>query len=211
MGKRCLIFGAGDFEGLYGPVREDDFLIAADGGYRYAVEQGLFPHLVLGDFDSLGSVPQHPHVVQVPVEKDDTDMMLAVKLALERGYRHMVLYGGLGGARIDHTLANLQTLLYAARRGAAAYLVGRGAVLTAVSGGTLSFPSGFAGYLSVFAMGPDAEGVTLRGLKYELHNGSLSAGFPLGVSNEFTGRAAEISVAQGDLLVTWSLENPVIF
>lgn len=206
-----MIFGAGSFDGLYGDVQEDDFLIAADGGYRYAMEQGLTPHLVLGDFDSLGSVPQHPHVVQVPVEKDDTDMMLAVKLALERSYRRMVLYGGLGGSRIDHTLANLQTLIYAARRGASAYLVGEGAVITALSNGSLKLPAGFSGYLSVFAMGPDAEGVSLRGLKYELENGSLSAGFPLGVSNEFTGGEAEISVTSGDLLITWSLDNPVIF
>ena len=75
----------------------------------------------VGDFDSLGQVPEGENIVRHPVMKDDTDMMLAVKLGLERGYTRFHIYGGMGG-RTDHTIANIQTLAYIAGRGASAFL-----------------------------------------------------------------------------------------
>jgi len=205
--KTCYIFGAGSFDGVLTRPVPGDLVIAADGGFRYVSALGIEPDLVLGDFDSLGTPPMHPNVMRVPAEKDDTDMMLAVKTALERGCSTLYLYGGLGGARIDHTLANLQTLLYAARHGARAYLIGGSAVLTAIERDTLHFPAGCRGYVSIFCAGETAQGVTLRGLKYELDGAALTADMPLGVSNEFDGRSADITVADGALYVTWESEN----
>ena len=201
----CMIFCAAGFDSLLRPVGPEDFVIAADGGLTHTQALGITPHGILGDFDSLGFVPQGANVF--PVEKDDTDAMLAVRKGLELGYREFLLYGSLDGPRLDHTVANFQTLQFLADRGAYGYLVGREYLVTVVKNGKLSFPAGCTGTVSVFCMGPDAHGVTLRGLYYPLENGTLTAGFPLGVSNHFTGEAAEIAVEQGSLLVLWDRKN----
>ena len=170
-------------------------VIAADGGLRHLEAQGLTADLIVGDFDSLGRVPEGNNILRHPVEKDDTDMLLAVRTGLDRGYRIFVLYGGLGG-RLDHTYANLQVLNFLASRGAAGRLLGEG-------GSALCFGPEHRGVVSVFCPGPDAEGVCLEGLYYPLSNAVLTSGFPLGVSNQFTGRPARISVERGTLLVMW--------
>ena len=178
-------------------------VIAADGGLRHLEAQGLTADLIVGDFDSLGRVPEGDNILRHPVEKDDTDMLLAVRTGLDRGYRVFVLYGGLG-VRLDHTYANLQVLNFLASRGASGRLLGEGMAAAAVSGGSaLCFGPEHRGVVSVFCPGPDAEGVCLEGLYYPLSNAVLTSGFPLGVSNQFTGRPARISVERGTLLVMW--------
>ena len=197
----CIIFCAAGFDSLAAPIAKDDFIIAADGGFVHTQKLGITPDIILGDFDSLGYTPDRANVF--PVEKDDTDAMLAVRRGLQLGYRKFVLYGSLDGPRLDHTVANFQTLQFLADRDAAGYLVGSGQLVTVVKNGSLTFPAGMEGTISVFCMGKDAEGVTLEGLYYPLENGTLTAGFPLGVSNHFTGAEAAITVRNGSLLVVW--------
>ena len=204
MGK-CIIFCAAGFEDLVQPIEKEDFVIAADGGLVHTKALGILPNEILGDFDSLGHVPEGANVF--PVEKDDTDAMLAVRHGLRLGYREFVLYGSLDGPRLDHTVANFQTLQYLADHGAVGYLAGTGYLVTVVKNGSISFPASAEGTISVFCMGRDAEGVTLKGLYYPLENGTLSAGFPLGVSNHFTGIPSEITVKNGSLLVLWDRQN----
>lgn len=203
----CVIFCAGGFDGLIEPIDRKDHILAADGGLLHVQALGLEPDGVLGDFDSLGYVPQHARLF--PVEKDDTDAMLAVRHGLELGYRRFLLYGSLDGPRLDHTVANFQTLQFLADRGAEGYLVGNDHIATVVKNGSLSFAGSAEGILSVFCMGRDAVGVTLEGLKYSLENGTLTAGFPLGVSNHFTGAPARITVTDGSLLVIWDKKNGI--
>ena len=200
MGK-CIIFCAADFDALAEAIRPDDYVIAADGGVQHIEKLKISPDAILGDFDSLGYVPEGSAVF--PVEKDDTDAMLAVRRGLQLGYRDFVLYGSLDGPRLDHTVANFQTLQFLADRGAKGILVGKEFLVTVVKDGSLSFPAGAEGTISVFCMGPDAQGVTLEGLYYPLENGALTSGFPLGVSNHFTGKAAKITVKSGSLLILW--------
>ena len=197
----CIVFCAAGFDSLVEPVGSDDFIIAADGGFVHTQKLGITPDIILGDFDSLGYTPDRANVF--PVEKDDTDAMLAVRRGLSLGYRKFVLYGSLDGPRLDHTVANFQTLQFLADRDAAGYLVGSGQLVTVVKNSSLTFPAGMEGTISVFCMGKDAEGVTLEGLHYPLGNATLTAGFPLGVSNHFTGAAAAITVRNGSLLVVW--------
>ncbi|MBQ1170345.1 MAG: thiamine diphosphokinase [Oscillospiraceae bacterium] len=197
----CIVFCAAGFDALVEPVASDDFIIAADGGFVHTQKLGITPDIIMGDFDSLGYTPDRANVF--PVEKDDTDAMLAVRRGLQLGYRKFVLYGSLDGPRLDHTVANFQTLQFLADRDAAGYLVGSGQLVTVVKNGSLTFPAGMEGTISVFCMGKDAEGVTLEGLYYPLENGTLTAGFPLGVSNHFTGAEAAITVRNGSLLVVW--------
>lgn len=204
MGK-CVIFCAAEFDRLVLPLSQEDFVIAADGGLRHINGLGLTPNAILGDFDSLGFTPEGANVF--PVEKDDTDAMLAVRLGLNQGYREFILYGSLDGPRLDHTVANFQTLQFLADHGAFGYLVGRDTLVTVVKDGSITFPAGGSGTLSVFCMGPDAQDVTLEGLYYPLQSGTLTSGFPLGVSNHFTGAEARIAVKKGSLLVLWDRKN----
>ena len=203
--EACIIFCAADFHGLITPIEKDDFVIAADGGLAHVEKLGIVPNGILGDFDSLGYTPKGSTVF--PVEKDDTDAMLAARRGLELGFREFLFYGSLDGPRLDHTVANFQTLQFLADRDAQGYLIGKDYIVTVVKNGSLRFPAGCTGTVSVFCMGCDAEGVTLKGLYYPLENGRLAAGFPLGVSNHFTGEAAEISVRNGSLLVLWDRQN----
>ena len=117
------------------------------------------------------------------------------------------LYGSLDGPRLDHTIANFQTLQYLADRGAVAYLIGNDYIVTVVKDGKITFPAGFEGIVSVFCLGADAEEVCIKGLHYELEKGTLTAGFPLGVSNHFTGKEALVEVKKGSLLVLWDRKN----
>ena len=204
MGK-CVIFCAADFDALAEKLEEQDYIIAADGGLRHTRKLGIVPHGVLGDFDSLGYTPEGANVF--PVEKDDTDAMLAVRRGLSLGYREFVLYGSLDGPRLDHTVANFQTLQFLADHGAWGYLVGKDTLVTVVKNGSLTFPAGTKGTISVFCLGADASGVNLTGLYYPMENGTLTAGFPLGVSNHFTGKKAKISVKNGSLLILWDRKN----
>jgi len=204
MGK-CIVFCAAEFDCLAQPVTAEDFVIAADGGLTHTQKLGITPNAILGDFDSLGFTPEGANVF--PVEKDDTDAMLAVRRGLSLGYREFVLYGSLDGPRLDHTVANFQTLQYLADHNAAGYLVGSSYMVTVVKDGSIFFPEGMEGTVSVFCMGKDAEGVTLEGLYYPLEKGTLTAGFPLGVSNHFTGKKAAITVEKGSLLVLWDRAN----
>lgn len=199
--KECVIFCAAECDGLARPIRPDAFVIAADGGLRHTEKLGIAPDAVLGDFDSLGYTPNGANVF--PVEKDDTDAMLAVRLGLRQGCGEFLLYGSLDGPRLDHTVANFQTLQFLADHGAVGYLIGNTTMATVVKNGKITFPAGLSGTISVFCMGPDAVGVTEKGLFYGLENGTLTSGFPLGVSNHFTGEEVTISVKNGSLLVLW--------
>ena len=196
---RCFIVGAGEFCGCELPS-ERDFVIAADGGYAQLVSRGIVPDLVVGDFDSLGGVPEHPNVLRSPAEKDDTDMMLAVKQGLERGFDTFIIDGGLGG-RLDHTLANIQILKYIAQNGACGRLIGRDTCVSAVTNGTVSFDAGLTGVISIFSADGKAEGVTIKGLKYTLDNAELTNAYQIGISNEFTGEPASVTVRIGTLIL----------
>ena len=201
----CIIFCAADFHGLVAPIAKDDFIIAADGGLVHTEKLGIVPNGILGDFDSLGYTPEGSTVF--PVEKDDTDAMLAVRKGLELGYREFILYGSLDGPRLDHTVANFQTLQFLSDHGAYGYLIGKDYMVTTVKDGTLRFSADCTGIFSVFCIGQDAEGVTIRGGKYDAENVTLSAGFPLGVSNHFEAKEVTVSVNKGSLLVLWDTVN----
>ena len=202
---RCVIFCAGGFERLALPIGEDDYILAADGGLAHLQALGLTPNGILGDFDSLGYVPESAQVF--PVEKDDTDSMLAVRKGLELGYREFILYGALDGPRLDHTIANLQTLLFLERNGAHGTLVGLKYLVTTVQNGTLRLPKAEEGIVSVFCLGQEARGVTIRGLQYALEGGQLDSSFPLGVSNHFVGSDASVCVEDGTLIVMYDVEK----
>lgn len=203
--NRCFIFAAGSCYGLRERPDRGDYVIAADGGYRSCVAAGIVPDLVLGDFDSMEQ-PDFANCRRVPVEKDDTDSMLAVRAGLDHGCKVFYLYGCTGGSRLDHTVANFQLLAFLCRNGAHGYLYDERFVYTVIENESLEiFREVDWGIVSVFSMGDRASGVTLRGLQYPLERGELSVAFPLGVSNHFVEEKAGISVEQGMLLICWQI------
>ena len=199
--RRCAIFTArcdGDLRAAYAP-REGDAVLCADGGWQLARSMGVAPDEVIGDFDS-SDAPDDAPVTRVPREKDDTDTLLCLKRGLAMGLDDFIIVGGFGG-RVDHTLANLQALLFAARRGARAEMCDGKSWATVVVDGAVEVPAR-QGKLSVFALGERCGGVTIRGAKYAVEGATLTNAFPLGVSNEFAADRAAISVDSGALLVT---------
>ena len=119
----CYIAGAGDFTARGFAPGPEDLVLAADGGYRALYRLGTTPDLLLGDFDSLGDVPLPANlpVLRFPVRKDDTDTGLALRYGLEQGFLDFALYGCAGG-RVDHLLANLQSMARVSRLGASVRL-----------------------------------------------------------------------------------------
>ena len=204
--KVCYVIGAGDFFGFRKKPAAEDLIIAADGGYRHCLREEIVPDLLLGDFDSLGEVPVFDNVMRVPVEKDDTDTMLALRVGLERGCDTFHIYGGTGG-RLDHTLANLQSLAFLAAHSARGYLYDDGFVYTAVKDGGLAFRGTKDDIFSVFALGGTAHGVTISGGQYPLKDADLAPDFPLGVSNHFAKNEVHISVSEGTLIVGWQIRR----
>lgn len=205
----CYIAGALPLpQHLQLKLESDDLLIAADGGHSHLTQLGLTPHLVVGDFDS-SHPPDRPDVIQLPVEKDDTDMGYAIGLGRSRHFKNFVLLGGLGGL-LDHSIANLQHLHGLSMQNCTAILIGDCQCATVITNGSLTL-SGMAGSrCSIFALGGDAQGVTLKNLHYPLKNANLSPLFPLGVSNSFLDTPAEISVDSGSILVIWDDLSPTI-
>lgn len=198
---RCLIFGAGDYTDSPQPCAlcADSLVIAADGGYKYLDSIGITPDIYIGDYDS-SERPDGVGAVQLPIEKDDTDMLAAVRLALSRGCREIHMFGGTGG-RLDHTLANIQTLRFITERGGCGYLYGSGCAMTVLSGERVTLPSRTSGEVSLFALERSVRGVTISGLKYTLENGEITDDFPIGVSNSYIGCRTEITVSDGCALL----------
>lgn len=205
--KRCVIVTAclSDPEEPGRTAGPEDCLLCADGGYGYVRAAGLHPHRVIGDFDSIAE-PAEETVLRVPAEKDETDTFLCLRWGMEQGFREFLILGGLSG-RLDHTLANLQLLEWAGEHGLHASIAdGRNTARLVCAGETLRMERRTGCKLSVFAWSQEARGVCLRGVKYPLEQGVLARQFPLGVSNEFTAPAAEITCGEGMLLVVTSAD-----
>lgn len=201
--------GAGEFCEAALDTSKYNLVIAADGGLNHLERLGIAPHLLVADFDSLQN-PLHrklsgaetvPYgIIELAQQKDDTDTSKAVKIGLELGCKEFHLYGCSGG-RLDHTLANLQLLVYLSKRNARGFLYDNGFVATAATNDEVSFGKDMKGTVSVFSFDGTAQGVTLEGLKYPLSNATLTGDFPLGVSNEFIGKKSTASVKSGSLLI----------
>ena len=201
--KTCYIFGAAEGMPFEFAKQKEDIVIAADAGFIALKNLGIKPDIVLGDFDSLGAEPDFDgKIIKHPIKKDDTDTMLAVKVGMELGFNRFVIYGGTGN-RLDHTIANIQTLSFISARGGKAYLCGDDYVVTVITD-SICFKETAKGTLSLFSCTTKSENVTIKGLLYELKDAEISFDFPLGVSNEFVGSSAEISVKNGSLAIIWS-------
>lgn len=178
--------------------KQGDLVIAADGGLNYANEWGVLPDIVIGDFDSLGYKPECGEVITLPVEKDDTDTLAAIKIAENRGYTEFFLYSAAGG-ECDHTIANVCVLNMLAKKGKHAYMYNGDRIMTVICNESLVFNADCRGKISVFACGDSAK-VKIKGLKYEF-NGVMTSDFPLGCGNVFIGKTGQIYSEKSAIVV----------
>lgn len=206
---KCIIIAAGEITVSQIEVNEEDFVIAADGGLIYCDYLKLVPNVIIGDFDSLSGKRlsdvevmenlKSENIIRLPIEKDDTDTIACVKYGLEKGYRDFRIYSACGGKRLDHVIANMQTLLFIKNRGAEGYLIDRDRTVFVIRNETVDFQDSLKGRMSLFSMGDQAH-VSIRGMKYNAENRLFTNDFPLGVSNEFIGEKASVTVTDGAIL-----------
>ena len=182
--------------------KADDLCIAADSGYHTAVALGERIDLLLGDFDSIGSIPRDGglEIQQVPAEKDYTDTQLAVEIAVDRGAEEIIIVGGLTG-RLDHTLSTLAILEDLHGRGLHGYVTdGQSRAHYMKSSSTLIARSGYK-YLSLIAADEVVKGVDIEGCKYPLKRATIRRRMQFAVSNEITGNVAFIAVKKGGVYI----------
>ena len=178
-----------------------DFVLAVDGGLAHLQGIGRAADFVLGDFDSLGHVPEGDNVEVHPVHKDKSDLELALDRVLAEGFSEARIYGALGG-RLDHSIANLQMCARFAEAGLGISLVGADCVVRILVGpGEYALPPLERGTVSVFSATDESAGVTERGLEYPLEGATLTNRTTLGLSNELVGRPASVSVERGTLYI----------
>ena len=208
--------------------QKDAYVIALDGGLMFCSNYGIEPDMIVGDFDSLEqklsegikivkgkqeiceasdwkaqellSKYSSDIIYRLPCEKDDTDTLAAIKMAVEKGFKIFSIYGGLGG-RLSHTMANIQSLYYLKEQGLHGELTGDGSKVFLIKNESITLQPYPNGYISIFSYSEKSKGVNLKNLKYEIENAELTNAFPIGVSNEFIGKEAEISVEDGSLLI----------
>ncbi len=207
MKERCIIITGGDEERIGDTAGA--FVIGCDRGCLYAEKQGVPLDLCVGDFDSYGGpLPDGVPVLRLPAEKDDTDTIAAMKYAIERGFRSVTIKCAFGG-RLDHTVANLEAMVFGAEAGlfAAATGVRDSAVAFGHTAGEITIARRPGESLSVFAGNGEARGVTIKGTKYLMENGTISSSFPIGVSNEWAADEATVAVGEGTLLVIMSKKD----
>ncbi|MDE6273757.1 MAG: thiamine diphosphokinase [Clostridiales bacterium] len=182
---------------------ESAYVICCDGAYDWAKDRVKIDEN-LGDFDSLGYVPNPPPRTVYPAEKNATDGEIALDRAIELGAEEIVIYGG-GGKREDHFLGNLHLLYAAHKRGVRASMVTNGALIY-IGEGEISIDGFYKKTLSIVPFGGDAHIMESRGLKYPLHDLWLRYGSTRGISNIAEGDRASI-FAEGVVLILVNMEE----
>ncbi len=234
---RCIIVGAGDFFGIPLTIRNDDYIIAADGGYENLKGLNIRPDLLVGDFDSMhidgvngttGPVKnldiykdaekaEYIHHLR-KIEHDGVETRVIDPVKNDPDMMACVRIGlemgyrefhiiGGTGKRIDHSIANLQILGFLAGHGARGYLYSESQVTTAIRNTTVHFPKEMNGYFSALALTNECFGVTEKGFKYIVNDVSLNNITPTGLSNEFVGTESEITVKNGTLLLIYDISK----
>ena len=201
--RRCVIVGGAGIERydkVRAQLREDDFFVFCDSGLRHMDGLGVFPDLIIGDFDSHANPQMDAETIVLPSEKDDTDTFFAAKEMVKRGFDEYLLLGVIG-ARLDHTIANLSILLMLDSAGKQAKAIDDYSEMEIVSSEAAYIEDSYA-FFSLLNITGEAEGVTIRNAKYPLDSAAIDCDYQYAVSNDvLPGRTAEVSVAKGRLLL----------
>lgn len=188
-------------------IKGEDYIICADGGLRHALAMGIRPHLVVGDGDSLHAGLRRQlerlqlELLQYPeINQEKSDLELALNYAVTLEPEEIVVYGALGGERVDHAFINILLLSIPFNKGIRSKIIdGRQEIQ--LMDRELAVTGQAGDYLSLFALTPTATGVATEGLKYPLYKETLYFASSRGLSNQFTGTTARVTAESGLLLV----------
>ncbi len=200
--KRCVIVGGGECspQFLKENILCDDFIVCADSGYDVVESCGITPNLLIGDFDSIKSIPQNVETVTLPVEKDVTDCEASFNECVNRGFKEFLLLGGTGG-RFEHTFANISVMARATRDNFDFTIIDEKHTFKCIFNSSIKIKKRNNQQISVFAFGDKAFGVTEKGFHYQLDNYTIDPYIPIGISNDIIDDYGEISVKNGTLIV----------
>ena len=180
---------------------EYDYEIACDKGYKYALEMGIIPDVIIGDFDSYEKPVTKIPVIHLPCEKDDTDTFFAIKEALKLGFSEFILIGSIGN-RFDHSLCNISALLFLNDNNAKATIIDDFSEMILVDNKNPAQVDSKYSFFSLMNVTGDVDGVTILNAKYPLENAKIKSSYQYGISNEVVkGKTAQIFVKEGILLL----------
>ena len=200
--KRCVIVGGAginNYDYIRGRLCANDYIVFCDSGLRHLEPLQVKPSLIVGDFDSHDNPHLDVETIVLPCEKDDTDTVFTVKEAIKRGFDDFLLIGVVG-ARLDHTLGNVSSLLYLDSLGKKGYIIDDYSEMEIVSNKPAYIENSFS-FFSLLNISGTAKRVTIKNAKYPLNDGEISCEYQYGISNEVVGEIAEISIREGKLLL----------
>jgi thiamine pyrophosphokinase len=207
--QRAIIFANGNSVSknfILDQIRDNDIIIAADGGTQRILSLGLLPNVIIGDLDSIQ--PQLLRelktkgvlILDYPARKDETDLELALLYVKRLGIKITIIHNALG-ARWDMTLANLLLPGYTEFQDMDIRIVDDLQEIILLRGEATRTLLGNPGdTISLIPVGGKAEGITSYGLEYHLENDSLDFGSPRGVSNVMLEDIVKIHLKTGQLV-----------
>lgn len=209
--KRCVIVCASpeaDASFIKRTIRPDDYIIAADGGMKKLNELKIAPDLFVGDFDSYGGyVPEKTEIIKLNTHKDDTDSMHCASVAVELGFKSVILLGASGGS-MSHTFSNYSVLSFLADNSVTASMVDKNETVSVLNKGMYSFNNLKSSEFSLFPFGCESVEVSYIGeVEYPASDLTIRENSSLGKSNVFNSDKVEIEIKNGKAIVFCSENN----
>ena len=201
---RCIIISGcpcADIDLIREYVNRDDFLICADRGYNYAEQINIVPDVIVGDFDSFSGALPDTRIVSLNTHKDDTDTAHCAKIAIELGFKKVIILGALGG-RNDHGFANYCVLQYLNENGVEGIIIDRNETVEFKTQGTYSYDNLKDRTFSVFPFACNEAVVSYHGeCEYNADNLVLKSSLAMGISNVFRSNEVKIQIHSGKVLI----------
>lgn len=211
--KRAIIFANGRMEPLpwfTNDIKPSDLIIAADGGSHHCKSLGIIPDVIIGDLDSLDNDAVNSYrntsveIIEHPTHKDQTDLELALSLAIKRGITQVFILGALGN-RWDMTISNVLLSAKADFTHLSIHFLDGSQELFILRGESrIDLDGRLESIISLIPIEGDCLGITTHGLEYPLDNETLYFGTSRGVSNVISKNQAHIYIKVGMLLICLS-------
>jgi thiamine pyrophosphokinase len=206
---KALIIAFGslrDSQYLINEAASSDVIICADGGLEHAARCGITPDYMIGDFDSVSDKTFEEFkaagvmFMKYPPEKDYTDTEICIEKAIKLGADEICIAAGIG-SRIDHSLGNIGLLHILISQGIKAYIVSDDCIIYMCRNDNLRLKGAIGDIVSILPYGGNAEGITLKGLKYPLDNAVIPLGKPTGISNVMVDKECMININNGEIII----------
>lgn len=206
--SRAVLFCNGEIKDLgfhKSLLREDDFIIAVDGGGNYCHQLGILPSVAIGDFDSIDQSiknvfdKENVEIVPFPMDKDYIDMILGIEEAIDRGFSDILILGAMGGKRADMFLGNAIALSLFDKN-----IVMQNeycSIRYLGEGHKIDIYGSPGDYVSLIPLSDTLKTGISDGLKYQLNNLTFRRGETRSISNEFLKDSAKIRIEKGEALI----------